>query len=143
MSPFACFLRKLRQKRHLKQKDVAYQLGYEPSYLSALERGDKGPPRQEFVDRLIRGLDLAESEQSELAQVLKASRRHFSLPARASEQEYGLVRELELQLGYLRPDQIYLIRLALRLPHSVCIPESGTSSGLGGLGLKGKGAPKM
>jgi transcriptional regulator with XRE-family HTH domain len=114
-------LRKLRQDRGLKQKDLADRLGYEPSYISALERSEKGPPRQDFVGRLIRGLALDEDEREELATALQASRRQISLPSRASEQEYGLLRELEPQLGYLNPVQIQLIELALRLPQSACL----------------------
>jgi len=49
MSPFAIYLRKLRLRRGLKQKEMAYLLGYEQSYLSALERSVKGPPKQEFI----------------------------------------------------------------------------------------------
>lgn len=116
MSPFALYLRKLRLHRGYKQKELAHLLGYEPSYLSALERGEKGPPKQDFVNRLIRGLALTEEEQVTLAQALKFSRRHISLPSRASEREYALLHELEPQLGHLNPLQIQLIELALQLP---------------------------
>lgn len=97
-------------------------LGYEPSYLSALERSTKGPPKQDFIERLIRGLNLDGKEQAELRESLKASRRQVSLPAQASEAEYGLIHELEPQLGQLTPLQIHLIKLALRLPTSLSVP---------------------
>lgn len=116
MSPFSFFLRKTRENRKIKQKQMAILLGYEPSYISALERSDKGPPRKDFIQRFIRGLELNEQEQDELAQVLKASRRQFSLPARASEQEYALLHRLEPQLGKLHPVQIQLMELALGIP---------------------------
>jgi transcriptional regulator with XRE-family HTH domain len=61
MSPFAVLLKRFRQARGLKQKDLALRLGYEPSYLSALERSEKGPPRDDFIRRLIRGLALDET----------------------------------------------------------------------------------
>lgn len=126
MSPFAHYLVALRKSRGLRQNELAHKLGYEPSYLSALERSEKGPPRQDFIQRLIRGLDLEDEEQTELARVLQASRRQVSLPPRASEQEYGLIHELEPQLGKLHPLQIQLIRLALQMPcstgsDSVCL----------------------
>ncbi len=116
MSPFAKYLRSLRLSRGYKQKELAYHLGYEPSYLSALERSEKGPPRRDFIQRLIRGLDLDEGEQTELARTLKASRRQFSLPARASEQEYALLHQLEPQLGRLHPLQLQMIQMALQMP---------------------------
>jgi len=116
MSPFASYLRKLRVHRGYKQKTLAHQLGYEPSYISALERGEKGPPKQDFINRLIQGLALTEEEQGALANALKLSRRHISLPSRASEREYALLHQLEPQLGYLNPQQIQLIELALQWP---------------------------
>lgn len=121
MSPFALLLRGLREKRELKQRDVADMLGYEPSYLSALERSEKGPPRKDFIRRLVNGLGLDEMEQIDLRKALKLSCRQISLPAKASEEEYILIHELEPQLGRLTSLQIHLIRLALRLPASMSI----------------------
>lgn len=130
MSPFAIFLRSIRQRRRFQQKELALHLGYEPSYISALERSEKGPPRQDFIRRLIAGLNLDSGEQAELAQALKLSRRQVSLPARASEEEYGLLHELGPHLGQLHPVQIQLIRLALRLPQGICDSDlRGTALG--------------
>lgn len=117
MSPFSLVLRKFRLSRGYKQKDLAYLLGYEPSYLSALERSEKGPPRKDFITRLIRGLDLNAEEQAELTRALEASRRQVSLPAQASEEEYALLHLLEPQLGKLHPLQIQLIERILSIPN--------------------------
>lgn len=143
MSPFSILLRQLRVRRGLKQKDLAHHLGYESSYLSALERSEKGPPRQDFIRRLIRGLELDEAEQAELARTLKASRRQVSLPARASEGEYALLHQLEPQLGHLHPLQIQLIELALKIPETFTIqfPDMDLDA-LSHVG-KRKEAPKM
>ncbi|WP_184415265.1 helix-turn-helix domain-containing protein [Rhodocyclus tenuis] len=116
MSPFAIYLRALRKQRGLRQNELARRLGYEPSYISALERSDKGPPKQDFVDRLIRILALSDEEQLALSQALRLSRRQISLPFRASEREYVLLHQLEPQLGRLTPLQIHLIELALQIP---------------------------
>lgn len=125
MSPFSRFLKALRLKRGYRQKQLAWHLGYEPSYLSALERSEKGPPRRDFIDRLIKGLDLDEVEKAELEQALHASRRQLTLPVRASDEEYALVRLLEPQLGNLLPVQIELIELALRIPNSLAVSTFG------------------
>lgn len=122
MSPFSCYLKSLRLQRGLLQKELAHKLGYEPSYVSSLERSEKGPPKEDFIRRLIKGLSLDETEQAELLNALKLSRRQVSLPAQASEAEYGLIHELEPQLGQLTPLQIHLIKLALRLPASLSVP---------------------
>lgn len=115
MSPFSVLLKKFRRARGFTQNGLAIQLGYEPSYISALERSEKGPPRQDFIQRLIRGLNLTDGEQAELSKALSDSKRQISLPPKASEQEYQLIRALEPQLGHLRPTQIQLINLALSL----------------------------
>lgn len=116
MSPFSYFLKDVRSARGMRQNQLAKLLGYEPSYISALERSEKGPPKQDFIDRLIRGLELTDQEQAALAKALKLSRRHISLPSRASEREYTLLHQLEPQLGHLSSIQIQLIELALHLP---------------------------
>jgi len=115
MSPFALYLRELRLNRGYKQKELAHLLGYEPSYISALERSKKGPPKRDFVDRLIRGLQLSNDEQIALAQDLKQSRRQILIPLDASEREYALLHHLESQLGQLNSTQIQLIELALQI----------------------------
>lgn len=115
MSPFSTFFRRLRLSYGLKQKDLANRLGYEPSYISALECSKKGPPKRDFVDRLIRGLQLSNDEQIALAQALKQSRRQILIPLDASEREYTLLHHLESQLGQLNPTQIQLIELALQI----------------------------
>lgn len=123
MSPFSILFKQFRLSRGYKQKELADRLGYEPSYVSALERSEKGPPRQDFIQRLIRGLELNEKEQAELARALKASRRQVSLPPRASEREYALLHQLEPQLGKLDPLQIQLIELVLQIPKPISALE--------------------
>jgi transcriptional regulator with XRE-family HTH domain len=143
VSPFALYLRRLRETRHLKQYQVASILGYEPTYLSALERSEKGPPRRDFVDRLIRGLALDDCERAELAIALLASKRHVSLPAKASEEEYRLLRKLEPQLGRLHSLQIQLIELALDLPHITCQSNASVTSTRRRQRAERKEAPEM
>lgn len=116
LSPFSQFLRSLRIQRGLRQRELAARLGYEPSYLSALERSEKGPPREDFVRRLIRELALNLEECAALDKALAASRRQLSLPATASIEEYQLMEMLRPQLGRLNPVQIQLIELALKMP---------------------------
>lgn len=141
MSPFSHYLKLLRERRKIKQGELAEQLGYEPSYISALERSEKGPPKEDFIRRLINGLCLDDSEQVNLRKVLKLSRRQIALPPKASEEEYGLIHELEPQLGQLTPLQIHLIKLALRLPASLSVPTE--LLGMVPHPSEGKEAPKM
>lgn len=143
MSPFTITLKQFRQKRGIRQKDLALLLGYEPSYLSALERGDKGPPKQDFIRRLTRGLDLDDGERAELDKSLRLSRRQFSLPTKASEEEFELVHELAPHLGRLTPLQIGLIRLAIRLPENQSLSVAEIFPGFDFSAIERKEAPKM
>lgn len=58
MSPFAHLLHNLQMRHNIRQSELAERLGYEQSYISALEIGLKGPPGPDFVDRLIAALEL-------------------------------------------------------------------------------------
>lgn len=110
----------------MRQKELAWRLGYEPSYLSALERSRKGPPRQDFILRLIRGLELSEEEIRQLHQAVQDSRRHVVLPVWASDDEYALIRLLERQLGRLSPAQIRMMEFALQFTEASSGKEGRT-----------------
>lgn len=141
MSPFSLLLRQFRLSRGLKQFELADRLGFEPSYLSALERSEKGPPRQDFIRRLIRGLDLNEAEQDELARALRDSCRQVSLPAKSSYEEYAFLRRLRPQLGSLHPLQLKLLDLALQIPDA--FPETRKDDSAGLCRPSSQEAPKM
>lgn len=116
MSPFSTCLRHLRIKRGYRQKELADLLGYEPSYISALERCRKGLPKKDFVYRLALKLELDTGELKELEQAVAKSGRQLLLPLEASKEEYEFFSELGPQLGHLNPLQVHLMRLALILP---------------------------
>jgi transcriptional regulator with XRE-family HTH domain len=115
MSPFAYILRDLRIHRKLLQKDAAEMLGYEQSYISALENGSKGPPKQEFINKLIVKFGLDKHEQEQLRVALQKSKRKLIVPLAADIAEYELCHQLDAQLGRLLPKQIELIKFALSL----------------------------
>lgn len=113
MSPFASYLRTLRKARRLKQKEAAELLGYEQSYLSSLEGGSKGLPRQPFIDRLISKFHLSQDEINELNRVRKVSARRIVLPANASASEYELWHKLRTQSGQLSPGLLKILTAVL------------------------------
>lgn len=115
MSPFSTYLRTVRAQRRMRQKDLAETLGYEQSYVSALELGAKGPPNREFVDRLIAKLDLSNDECLDLEEAYERSSRTLRLPVAASADLYGMFYELGRHLDHLDPVQIQLINLALQV----------------------------
>lgn len=113
MSPFSQFLHGLRMRRGLRQADLAELLGYEQSYISALEVGLKGPPTSDFLDRLIQALALSASEQHELRAVTHASQRKLVIEPDAPPDIYWLLTDLRDTLSRLSPSQVRIIREVL------------------------------
>lgn len=115
MSPFSQTLRNLRLKRNLLQKEAALILGYEQSYLSALEIGTKGTPKEDFVKRVILVFELSQEERQLLMDALNESKRQYVIPLNTTSNEYKICRKFHQQLGRLQPQQIELIKIALNL----------------------------
>lgn len=114
MSPFASLIREYRCIRGITQKDAADILGCEQSYISAIERGYKGLPKKQFIDRLIRGYGLTEKEVVDLNNTLKVSERKLLLPVNSRSEEYRLLHLLKQKIGQLQPHQIDLIEIVLK-----------------------------
>ena len=93
MSPFSHFLHELRLRHQIRQSELAELLGYEQSYISALEVGIKGPPTEEFVQKLITTLALPPSAQLELKEAVAASDRKLSIPADSPQSHYRMLKE--------------------------------------------------
>lgn len=123
MSPFSHFLHDLRIRHQIRQSELAELLGYEQSYISALEVGIKGPPTEEFVKKLIVTLALPLSVQLELKEIVAASDRKLSLPADSPQSHYWMLKELRDQLGNLHPLQVKLIQDALAMRGSLVDPQ--------------------
>lgn len=115
MSPFSKLLRQFRENRGLRQKDLAELLGYEQSYISALENGQKGIPRQEFIQTFIKKLHLNEDEIEAMNTALAVSRRTIQIPNTATEDEFKLAHSLERLFGKLSAKQIQFLCLAVEL----------------------------
>lgn len=113
MSPFSKFLLDLRSRHGLRQSDLAAKVGYEQSYISALEIGQKGPPSSEFLDRLGAALALSPEEQEQLHRAVAASERKFLLDPKSPESIYWLFKDLRDELLSLTPAQIQGIRSIL------------------------------
>lgn len=116
MSPFAKLLHEHRIKAGLRQKEFAELLGYDQSYLSALELGLKGPPNREFAGQLIKVLELDQHEQITLREALAASQRKVDVPSEAPIEIYWLCHKLRQQIDRLHPLQIELMTAVLNLP---------------------------
>jgi transcriptional regulator with XRE-family HTH domain len=123
MSPFAHYLHELRLKHRIRQTELAELLGYEQSYISALEIGTKGPPAPEFLAKLARIFDMNDAEREELEQIAEASQRRLSLDAESPQGLYWMFYELRQQVDMLHPAQVQMIRDILKLKGSLMRSE--------------------
>lgn len=115
MSPFSQQLHGFRISRGLRQADLADLLGYEQSYISALEVGLKGPPTNEFIERLVAALSLTSDEQERLYAAAGASQRKLTLDLGAPSDMYWLVNDLRAHMSHLSPVQVRMIRDIIKL----------------------------
>ena len=115
MTPFSALLVDLCRSRRLLQKELAYQLGVDPSYLSALASGRKGKPSDALVQKMQQILELNEDERRALLEAVKSSQLKYRVPEKATPQEHELMRKMFEALGKLKPAQIEIIDAALKL----------------------------
>jgi transcriptional regulator with XRE-family HTH domain len=115
MSPFSHFLHEMRMSRNIRQAELAALMGYEQSYISALEVSLKGPPTSGFLTRLTDVLSLSDQEQQQLKLVAEASHRKVVIAPDTPQDVYWLLKELRDQVDGLTPIQIRMMRDILRM----------------------------
>lgn len=112
----------------IRQTDLARRIGYEQTYLSALEIGTKGPPNDELVDKLIRALSLDDEEQARLKLAVRESRKRYVVPPDMPADIYRMLSELWDSLDSLHPAQVQMIREITRIKeqlNATPMPERG------------------
>lgn len=127
MSPFGQVLHDLRQRYGLRQTELAERMGYEQSYLSALELGVKGPPPEVFLRRLVAVLNLDEETEETIFRAADNSHRRLVIPLDSPSNVYRACNELRRQLERLHPSQIDLIERILRMPQELSIRTNAES----------------
>lgn len=115
MTPFGTYLEILRRSRRIQQKQLADLMGINPCYVSALERGRKGPPSTEILERLVKNMGLSRDEEEMLWHSVDLSEMTFRLPEGMSQEEFEMVHDLRRHLGRLNEDQVLIIRKVLGL----------------------------
>lgn len=115
MSPFSLLLHDLRMRYGVRQVELAKRMGYEQSYISALESGLKGPPTPEFVDRLIAELALPSDEAAEVRRAAGASQRKLIIESAARPDIYLLLAQLRDTIATLSPRHVQILRNTLAM----------------------------
>lgn len=88
---FGLLLRKLRDARGVSRERLAFNAGVSASYISHLEKGDRGHPTREVVDALVRYLDRIE-------QLSAVERRHLLDLAGLGVSEFPTVQQLRAEI---------------------------------------------
>jgi transcriptional regulator with XRE-family HTH domain len=97
--------------RHgFRQIELAESMGYEQTYISALEIGKKGPPTPEFVDRLIQVLELSSIESEQIREAAEASQRKVVITDDVPEDVYWMLKALRDRLPKLCSRQARIIQ---------------------------------
>lgn len=104
-------------------------MGYEQSYVSALELGLKGPPAQDFAERLAGVLRLSPAEAKELAVAIEASQRKFPIDPSLPEDVHWFLSDLRAKLPELNSIQVRLMKDILRLSAPEPVGEQWRASG--------------
>lgn len=115
MSPFSQSLISLRSRYGIRQGELAEMVGYEQSYISALEVGLKGPPTKELVDRICDELSLSDEERQKLHEAREASQRKFTIDLDSREDVYWMFKDLMEYLSELSEAQVRVIREVVRI----------------------------
>lgn len=115
MTPFGHYLETVRRARDMQQTELANLLGIDPSYISALERGKKGPPSENILQKIKTLLSLSDIESKELDLAVAQSERVIRLPNNTSLAEYALISTLRRRIGSLSDAEVNAIACILQL----------------------------
>lgn len=115
MSPFAHLLHELRLRHGVRQSELSELIGYDQTYISAVEVGLKGVPASDFIDRVSKALTLSDEETLALHEAAEASQRKFVIDIDAPQDAYWLLKELRDQFHSLSATQIRVLRDVLRM----------------------------
>ncbi|MEV6770367.1 helix-turn-helix transcriptional regulator [Nocardia sp. NPDC051030] len=88
---FGLLLRRLRDARGVSRERLAFNAGVSASYISHLEKGDRGHPTREVVDALVRYLDRIDPLSA-------VERRHLLDLAGLGVSEFPTVEQLRAEL---------------------------------------------
>lgn len=115
MNPASKLIKRFRLDRALSQKEAAVLLGYEQSFLCAIESSCKDIPKKHFIDQLIKKYNLSHEEQRLLNQAIVRSNRKLVIPPKSPESVYDLIYRMNEQIEHLSDRQIKLIDIALEI----------------------------
>jgi transcriptional regulator with XRE-family HTH domain len=115
MTPFSTLLSDICHSRGVRQKQLAFELEVDPSYLSALTSGRKGVPGEAFLQKLGEALKLSETEWEALREAVKISKQKYRVPIRAHPRFYAVAWQMFQTAEKLPADKLNVIMQILEL----------------------------
>lgn len=104
------YLRSLRLKRGLQQKQLAIELGIRAPYISNLEKGSRVYLGEQMLNRLRQVMDLTDEEVARIRELREIANGHISIPPHASEEEAALMRTVAKCVGRMPASQVRAVR---------------------------------
>lgn len=116
MTPFGRRVRELRAERGISQKQMAADLGVSAAYLSALEKGARGAPNWQFVQRVIGYFNIIWDDAEELQTLARASHPKVTIDTAAlSVEATELANLLAARIGDLSRDDLIALAHELKV----------------------------
>lgn len=104
MTPFGRRIRELRAERGVTQKQMAEALGVSAAWLSALEKGNRGRPSWDFIQRVIAYFNVIWDDADELTELARISHPRVVVDtARLSPEATEFANLLAERIAELRP----------------------------------------
>lgn len=110
MTPFGRRVRELRAERNITQKQMAADLGVSAAYLSALEKGNRGAPSWQFVQKVITYFNIIWDDAEELQMLARTSHPRVVVDTTGlSPEATELANLLSTRIGELTQQDILAI----------------------------------
>ena len=110
MTPFGRRVRELRSERGITQKQMAADLGVSAAYLSALEKGNRGAPSWQFVQKVITYFNIIWDDAEELQALARTSHPRVVVDATGmSPEATELANLLASRIGELTQQDVLQI----------------------------------
>ncbi|GIK82771.1 MAG: transcriptional regulator [Alphaproteobacteria bacterium] len=107
MTPFGRRIRELRTERGVTQRQMAAALGVSPAWLSALEKGNRGRPSWEFLQRVIAYFNVIWDDADELVELARISHPRIIVDtSRLSAEATELANLVAERIGELSADDL-------------------------------------
>lgn len=106
-------MRTLRVQHAITMSSLCDAINISTAYLSSLERGKKGSPSKELLQKIISYFSLSEKEISELQQAVEESRLNIKMPEGADPDVYRVANLLSKEALNLTKFQTNIITTVL------------------------------